>query len=325
MRAPIAMLAGCMLLALGCGDSSQVGDGQPFRVRGAQFVRGELPGRPPAGHEGAAGAGGDKVESKRRITLVTVMSLVVRQGQGEKKITGLASKDTSAVGIALDGVGDGYWVVPTGVPDLSTPDGQLTWSASADFGAIDPGSQELRFVAIDGDGRAGQQTKQALCVVGVVPDNLHACDPKRPLPSAVISLTWDTDADLDLQVINPSGRVIDAKNPTTADVDEDGELPPGAGVIDRDSNAGCRIDGIRAENLVWTEKKPKGRYGIYVNMSDACKQSAANFRVAVYTASSNGHGGMKLQPWLEREGELLDLSANGGSERGLFVSEFVFK
>jgi hypothetical protein len=326
MRTALVMLSCCAALACGCADNKQLGDGQPFRLRGGQFMRGALPGTPPA-HDGSgsagAGAGADGgMPAERRITLVTVKNLVVRQGQGEKAISGLASPDTSAVAIALKGVGDGYWLVPTGVPDMSTSDGELTWKMSADFGAISTGNHELRIVAIDGHGHAGAQVAQKLCVVGTVPDNLHACDPSNPLPAAVISLTWDVDADLDLQVIDPSRQVIEPKNPTTAPVMDDGTLPPGAGAIDRDSNAGCHIDSIRSENLVWLDEKPKGKYGIYVNMFDACKQPAANFRIAVYTRSSDGRS---LHQWVEKEGELLDISANGGAARGLFVTEFVFK
>ena len=68
MGATIPTLAGCILLALGCADNTQIGDGQPFRIRGGQFVRGELPGKPPA-NEGMAGSGGDssKVSSTRRV------------------------------------------------------------------------------------------------------------------------------------------------------------------------------------------------------------------------------------------------------------------
>jgi hypothetical protein len=320
-----AVLVACALAcaASACAaNSDQIGVDEPFRIRDAQFVRGTLPGKPPA-KVNATVMGAHAAGSGARITQLTSLNNVVYQGQGGKKFEGQGSTASRSVAIALAGVGSGYWVLPMGGVDPQTDN--LTWTAVSDFDrGLRPGTRELRAVAIDEHGVAGQQAALTLCVAPEVPDNLHVCDGKRPLPKAVITLTWDANVDLDLQVRTPDGQIIDSKHPLTAEPDDMGMLPDDVGIIDRDSNAGCALDGIRAESLVYANVKPQGRYGIYANLFDACKQPAVRFHVAVYGLVTDDNGGERLKQWVARDGELLDLSANGGSARGLFVTEFVF-
>ena len=205
---------------------------------------------------------------------------------------------------------------------LDTQINQLSWSAIADFGFnIPPGFHPLKYVAIDGHGAAGrQQVYDKLCVANRLPDNFNSCISTRAPPAAVISLNWDTEVDLDLEVSTPDGTLVTPQNPVT---------PDGNGIIDRDSNANCVIDGIRYEDLVWNKQAPHGSYGIYVNLVSACKQSIVHFNVGVYTAvdagtDASGNPLKLLQQWYSTSGELLDIQANGGSSIGLFVSDFVF-
>jgi hypothetical protein len=313
-----------LLAAASCDRSSQIGVGEAFRVRDAQFVSGDLPGGEPKAMPALArpDAGSDK--DGPRITALDTFNLDVLQGQGAKAFRGRASDGASAVGIALHGVSTGYWVLPVGAPDPVT--GELTWEASTDFDvSIEPGRHALRVVAIDQRERAGTQLELQICVRGRVADNGSACSLARKPPRAVISLSWDANADLDLQVIGPGGRVFDAKRsvaPPSGDAGTDlAELP----ALDRDSNAGCIIDGIRTENLIWSDALPAGKYGVYVNLFDACKQPAVRFRVAVYTPRAHGtDAGELLAERYARSGELLDLSVNPTSSRGLFVGEFRF-
>ncbi|MGC4067080.1 MAG: hypothetical protein QM784_21065 [Polyangiaceae bacterium] len=188
---------------------------------------------------------------------------------------------------------------------------------------VTPGYHDVRFVAIDKDGHAGRQIEFPLCVRSRVPDNFNACAPSANAPEAVISLRWDSNVDLDLQVVDPHGNVIDGKQTTSVPVGE--SVDPTAGVLDRDSNAGCVIDGIRYENLVWNTTAPKGRYGIYVNLFDSCKQPVVHFEVAVYGAVSVDGAGKKLESYYSRSGVLMDYQANAGVGRGLFITEFDFE
>jgi hypothetical protein len=230
------------------------------------------------------------------------------------------------VAVALENLGTGYWVVPVGALDVSTQ--QPSWDIVADFGRdIPQGYRNLNYVAIDGNGVAGRLQSQKICIASRVPDGFQGCDPNAKPPAAIISLSWDTNVDLDLQVQAPDGTFIDSKNPATVVPDAGATLPPSAGRIDRDSNGYCVIDGIRVENLIWPTVAPQGRYGIYVNLFDSCKQPVVHFNVSVYTAvTAPGDAGTKqLQSWYSADGILLDFQANGGSNRGLFVSEFVFQ
>jgi hypothetical protein len=80
---------------------------------------------------------------------------------------------------------------------------------------------------------------------------------------------------------------------------------------------------------------PHGLYGIYANLFDACKQPAVRFRVEVWISvnrdpSADGRTGRQLErfypgPADPQGGELLDISANAGTARGLFVTQFKFK
>jgi hypothetical protein len=313
------------LLVAACDRSTQIGVGEAFRVRDGQFVSGELPGKQPKKQPEAAPPDGGTDNDPPRITAFETFNLDVLQGQGAKAFRGRASANASAVGIALEGVSTGYWVIPVGAPDPVT--GEFTWEASSDFDiSIEPGRHPLRVVAIDGTERAGTQLELQICVRGRVADNGSACSPMRTPPRAVIALSWDVNADLDLQVVGPGNRVYDVKR--TKDSSDAGMLMEGEAAapptFDRDSNAGCVLDGIRTENLIWNDV-PEGKYGLYVNLFDACKQPAVRFRVAVYTPEERGaDAGELLEERYARAGELLDLAVNPTNSRGLFVGEYRF-
>jgi hypothetical protein len=328
MGTPTKWLLGVSLLVLlGC-EQGMSGVAEPFRVRDAQFIQGVLPGMRPrakgdAGGADAADAGAP--QGPPAITSIETFNLDVFQGQGGKAFRGRAGSHASAVLLAFEGAGSGYWVVPTGAPDPVTD--ELTWTAVTDFDvSIKTGKHALRVVAIDDQGRAGLQLELSVCVLGRVPDNHSACNPDKQPPRAVISLQWDVNADLDLLVVDSEGRVIDAKHPSTVSQSPDAGTASGDGaMLDRDSNAGCAIDGLRTENLVWNTTAPEGRYGIYVNLFDACKQPAVRFRLFVYTALAEDEAASGFwTPRLQESGELLDLAADPAADRGLFIAEFAF-
>lgn len=311
------------LAAFGCsnGEKSAFGPSQPFRVRGAQFMSGELPGTLPDD----AGAPVPEEGGPPLVTAAELNSSVAIQGQGGKAIAGRATPNTHAVGIALSGVGSGYWLVPTKIADPITA--ELTWSATVDFDrSIPTGLHPLRFVAFDGDGNAGVQVNRKFCIAGLVPDNLNGCEPSVAPPAAVISLTWDTNVDLDLQVVTPEGVVVTPKHPSTLpplDAGADAAASGALGTIDRDSNANCVVDGVRTENLVFQKEAPEGTYQIFANLFDACKQPSVRFDVSVYGAVPVDDG-KKLQLYYHRGGELVDSQVNPLADRGLFVTEFLF-
>jgi hypothetical protein len=312
------------VVTTGCwGSNSQIGNDEPFRVQNAQFIEGRLLGSPieDAGpNPPAAPDDGPPSTTSPRTTQGAYFP-----GQTGASFTGDATTKTASIALSLEGVGSGYWVFPVAGPDPAT--GRLTWAATADFGrGLAPGRRNLRAVAIDAHGRAGEQTVVPLCIKGLVPDNLQSCSPKREPPQAVISLSWDVNADLDLQVIGPDGRVLEPKRATTSKLMDGGEPVTAAASFDHDSNANCTIDGFRIENLVWETERPMGAYQIYANLFDSCKQPAVHFGVGVFESEPGADGGPShLEEKLTARGELLDISANGGSQRGLFVTQYVFR
>jgi hypothetical protein len=318
------LTTGCLL---GCsGESTQIGTAERFRVHApsqvtwtAQFVKGELPGTAPVSGPDA-GTGNEPV-----VTLSAPRSAI--QGQGDLPISGFATSNAVSVGVAMQGVSTGYWVVPVGAPDQDPKNG-LEWHALFDVDRTIPSqSYNLQAVAFDENGNAGPQAQpKNICVASSVPDNFRSCT-RAFTPEAVISLEWDTNVDLDLQVRTPTGRIVEPKSPTSLAPSDVGAIPAGSATIDRDSNAGCVNDAIRHENLVWpTGTDPAGRYAIYANLFDSCKQSSVRFTVTAYRASHSGEdgGNSHLVQGFEKSGELLDFQANGGSGRGLFVGEIVF-
>ena len=57
----------------------------------------------------------------------------------------------------------------------------------------------------------------------------------------------------------------------------DGSLPPGTGVLDRDSNAACVEDGVREEDVVFADAPAEGTYLVRVDMASACGAPSADF------------------------------------------------
>ena len=130
----------------------------------------------------------------------------------------------------------GYWVVPAGVT-LRTPRPTFpSFGANGVFSmGIVPGKYTLVVRGVDGSGHFGLPAKQIL----VAEQN-----PLNPPATGdlVVTLTWDTESDLDLHVVDPVGVDIYWGNQS----DEPplpGSVPPTAGsygYVDYDSNARLR-------------------------------------------------------------------------------------
>jgi hypothetical protein len=329
-----ATLAALLVLGLtGCGEDASSGAGEPLRVyrsdsgKAASFFAGAMPTAvtDDAGIESATEAvdAGDKLPEVVRLSAA---SRIVFPGQKQGKIDGTLSTNSAAVALGFEG-GSGYWVVPAGSPDYNS-DGALEWHVKCDYSPnIAPGYREITAAAIRADGTFGRALTQKLCIAGRTADYINACNPKSsPAPQSVISLSWDTNVDLDLQVITPEGRLVSPKQPSTMDPDDTtGAMATAAGVLDRDSNAGCNIDGIRFENLVFETVRSTGTWGIYADLFDACKQSVVHFTASVYLSSIGEDGYTHLEQVASRQGILLSSQASGGeSTIGTFLFEVNF-
>ncbi len=319
-RAAVAVLAGGSLALASfaaCDDGAvhTLGLSEPLRVHDAQFIPGPLPGAAP---DAGAGTG-------PQITNVTLTNPTVLPGQAGKAINGRAKDSASAVGLRFADMGSGYWVVPMGPADNQFP-GELTWQAITDVSplvASAPGFHEVRAVAFDAQGNAGTQNDFTLCIEPAIPDNGATCNPSRTPPAALVSLTWDPGVDIDLVLVGPGGKVVDAKHPTTLGPDAglaDGGPDPTGGRLDRDSLAGCVEDGRRREDVVWQQPPASGTtYDVYANLFDACGEVSASYVATVYAAQDG-----RLTAVQSAKGGFTRYDANGGAALGTYLFSYSF-
>jgi hypothetical protein len=319
-RSPCLFLVTCAAMVAGAacdGQKALSGIGEPFQVVGGQFIEGDLPGTPPQMISGDAG-----IATGPRITNISLNSQLVSTGAAGKSVSGRATGALS-VGARFADMGTGYWIVPIAEPDSQFP-GENAFRFSANFDPGDPpGLHNLRFVAIDAQGRGGAQSEVSLCIAGRIPDNLHSCIPNAPPPAAVITLQWDTNFDLDLHVVTPSGVDVNPKAPLAQPPDGGGAIDPKAARIDRDSLGACIPDGLRQEDLVFPDAPPGGVYTIYVDPFAACGQSSARFELTVYRITG-ACPACALERKLAQAGELLASEVSAGASTGLRIATYSF-
>jgi len=311
------------LALFGCtGETLTRGVTEPLRVDGAQFEEGALPGiaaDSPAAHAETA---------KQLPHLVSFSALtIVPPGAVDRGISGTATPQSVSVGFRFEDLGTGYWVLPTTTSDVFS-ENELAWGGLASYAREPaPGKHRLVAVALDGRGRAGVQSSLDVCLLPEVPDNGNVCDPRKDPPKLVISLAWNSPADLDLRVVTPDGKIVDAKHPTTALADADGKVDSsveGTGVIASDSNAGCHIDGQQRESLVYQARPPAGKYLVYANLFEACEQPSVEFTMTVHSSVPSDDHFTQLEA-LRKSGGLRAIHANAGAALGTFLTQFTIE
>jgi hypothetical protein len=297
--------------------------GEPLRVSGGAFHAGALPGHPPTSDDAT------DVEPLPgpAITALDNANNTLRPGQVGKALSGRASPETLSVALRFADLGSGYWVVPVGNAD-PLQGGEVAWETMSELSwDVSPGLHPFRLVAIDGEGHAGTQREVSFCVRNVVEDNGNACHPRLAPPYAVIALRWDSDVDLDLQVRVPNGKLVGPKAPTSVPavagaIGKEALSDPSIGVLDRDSNASCVLDGIRQESLVFQEKPTAGLYQIYASLAAGCGASSVRFSAALYLRRDLGDGQFGQEKVLE-QGGFLSAEDDLPTTPGTFVKELV--
>lgn len=308
------------------GESLTTGLEEPIRVHEAQFREGTLPGkRPLTTDEIVAG----QPATKPTPTSVETARRVLAWSESRLAVSGRTSTDAASIAIGFPDLGTGYWVLPVSAPD-PVNNGELSWRFTADLGtSLPPGLHHLRIAAIDTANRSGTQGELELCVKSPIPDNLNACIPTERPPESVVSLAWNANVDLDLHIVTPDGKVLDAKHPSTALADDEGVVDPTAshiGLLQQDVNPECSGTGNFRENVVWADKPQPGRYLIYANLYDACGEPSVSFDVSAHVASAGSEPGTFAQVQVLRTAAvLLAAQANGGGGRGTFIDEFVVR
>lgn len=264
MRAWLVLLAACD------GAAVDPGYGTALQVDDAQFRPGAFP----------AATGGPAtqilVSGHASVSIGTIRERLhaVMDPAARGAIVGIAGED-------------GAWIVTAGPPDIDTPD-QPT--ATARFGLdrdVTPGPFTLQLAATDGDGKIGVPATVELVAAAVPP----------PDGDLVIGLVWDSTADLDLHVVDPTGGEVWSGKPNTLPqpipgmpVDPDAYLA--AGLLDRDGNASCHVDNPPAEHVIWKTRMgslgpvapviPTGTYTVRVDTRSMCRDASAAWYVEVY-------------------------------------------
>ncbi len=271
----------CALAAcLGGGATDDPALGSRMRIEGGQFVLGPMP---------AVAAGAPKVDA------LDLATSTIWAGEAGKAITGSLDPSATAAALALSD-DDGYWIVPAGPPDFSAP-ALPTFQATASFATtLAAGDYTFQVRAIDGSGAFGPPSAQTLDAL--------AFPPSAPPPEGtlVVTLTWDTESDLDLHVVDPSGDEIDHGAPLSFGAD--GGV---SGQLDFDSNANCLIDGRREEDVTWAGAPPAGAYVVRVDTPSLCGQPIAHWTVRVT---------LRGQGISEATGVSLDSDTWGPHDRG---------
>ncbi|MBZ0270010.1 hypothetical protein K8I85_17805 [bacterium] len=120
-----------------------------------------------------------------------------------------------------------------------------------------------------------------------------------------VTVNWDTDADVDLHVVDPSAQEIYWASRTSAS----------GGELDLDSNAACNGDGVSNENITWgVGAAPNGTYTVRVDYWSACQASETNYTVLI-----NNGGDVSIS-----HGTFTGPGDNGGAGSGVLIGTFTF-
>jgi hypothetical protein len=252
----------------GCGEQAPAVDTLQahLRIADGQLVAGAIPadnGGPSIGHFG-------------------ISSTIVRVGRGTL-LNGQVPQGTTSIAVGMHG-DLGYYVVLPGLADVMLPD-QLDFEVPVSFSPeVGAGVITLEAHAIDAAGRVGPA--QLLDVT--------IADPPPVEGQLVVSLSWDTEADLDLHVVLADGTEVWAQN-----INSYSPPPPGGTVdpdawksgtiLDFDSNNNCVIDGRREENVYSTTRPASGHYVVRVDTFSLCGQIGARWTVKVWVSGQLIH------------------------------------
>lgn len=252
-----ALLLAAIALA-GCGRATDdPGLDALLRLSSAQFYR----GAPPVATDGPMVA-----------QLLPSPTTIIRGAPSG--VAGSVPRGTTAVAVYLDG-DVGYWIVNPGNFDPLVAN-QLNFSTGATYAQTLPaGTFTVKAQAADARGHFGPAVS-----VDVKTNDV------TPADTLLVSLKWDTEADLDLHLVTPDGtevwaNKINSQPPPVPGQPSDPNGFKNGGILDFDSNGNCMIDGRREENIFWTVAPPSGHYIARVDTYSMCGEYIANWRLAV--------------------------------------------
>jgi hypothetical protein len=303
----LRLLLPCLLLVACGGASPDSGVGAALRVEGAQYVPGAL--------DSTAADAGTSDSGLPTIHTITTINGTIQPGSTGHTLGGTVSPGGTAVLIGLRG-DTGHWVVPVSTVDQNTP-GDFAFSAKVTFG-YDLPAPPLE-VVLRATNREGEMGPPKIQTFGIAPSAITG--------AMVISLEWDTQADLDLHVQFPSAdggiREVSTRKRTSAVPAAPGDPPltdddyKNVAYLDMDSNAQCVIDGERNENVIWPITPEAGTYTVRVDTFSMCGELSANWLVRVFIAGEE-------QVALRRAGQSMDVDTRFTHGTGAGVEVLTF-
>ncbi len=88
-----------------------------------------------------------------------------------------------------------------------------------------------------------------------------------------VTVAWDTEADVDLHLIDPGG----------SEIYWDNRQSPSGGQLDLNSNAACASDNVRNENITWSVgTAPQGTYTVRVDYWSSCDAPETSYTVLIH-------------------------------------------
>ncbi|MBV8760960.1 MAG: hypothetical protein JO257_26940 [Deltaproteobacteria bacterium] len=296
MRAAFLFLAACTSV----GTTTDPGLASHVRIANSQYIEGAMP----------------RSTGPAMVTGIDSLNNTIFAGQVNKALAGRISNggEAVAIGFADD---PGFWIVPAGPMDVTLPD-QLTWSAKASFDdTLEPGPHDLIVEAIDGNRAFGPPNTLTLTVQSRQLDLSGS--------KLAVSLSWDTEADLDLHLVLPDGTIVWSGNlnsyvPPPPGDPMDPNAAAAGGILDFDSNAQCLIDGRREENIVWRgpmAAPPAGGYRVLVDTFSLCAATTAHWDVDVFRDGND-------QSTAHAEGTVTEADTRGAHEASSGVQALTF-
>ena len=206
---------------------------------------------------------------------------------GGSAIRGLSSGQAfTRLIVAVTGV-DGYW-------EITLPLAVTVEELVITLGQNVPASAFTMNFAAGSAGGLGTFESEAVAVIVVGTGAIQ------------VSVTWNSNADVDLHVVDPASTEIYWFNSSS----------PSGGVLDLDSNAACAGDNIRNENITWpSATPPSGTYTVRVDLWDACGATSTDYVVTVRRRN---------QAPLTFSGTLTGLGDEGGAGSGVTVTTFTY-
>jgi len=150
----------------------------------------------------------------------------------------------------------GYFEVPLPAPATSA---ELLITFPQDLASDE---FNLHFSAADPAGRVGMPAERSYDAIVVGSGDVQ------------VTVAWDTDADVDLHVVDPGGSEIYWAN----------RQSPSGGQLDLDSNAACALDNVRNENISWPAgTAPQGTYTVRVDYWSNCDAAETDYTVVIHS------------------------------------------